>query len=206
MRVFLILTIMLFLTGCAGTTQSMGNNGIPDETQLEAALAELGEDEESLMLSVNGKVYQFPMEMQTLLDDGWKLDSSVASQFKTIPGKTRTTTFLVNLKGADGYNSTKLHVVVSNNINMELKLGEVKVYSMNIDKAEGSTIILPQGITWESTFDEVMAAYEPDGDHVVNKSDMVYIIVVNPDTYHQVRLDFDPETKVLIGLKYTAHF
>ena len=202
------LTLMsaLLLAGCAGEPQGAGNNGIPDEAQFEAAAAELGEDAGTLKLSVNGKVYQFPMEMQTLLDDGWKVDGAVASQLKTIPGKTRTTTFAVNLKGADGYNGTKLHVVVSNHIDMDLKLGEVKVYSMDVHKEDGGTVILPRGITWESTFDEVKTAYQPKQDYVIDMANSVSVTVTNPETYDKLVLEFDSETKVLKGLKYSAHF
>lgn len=61
---FLAVTMLVIgaacMTACGASINK--NEGIPTTEQVEAAKAELGEDPKTLLFSVNGEIYQFPME------------------------------------------------------------------------------------------------------------------------------------------------
>ncbi len=79
----------------------------------------------------------------------------------------------------------------------EQPLGEVAVKKLIFDKSNRATLILPQGLTWNSAFEEAVEAYSPMEDHMIDEADMVCIIISNPENNRHMNLHFDVATRTL---------
>lgn len=188
------------LAACGETVNK--NEGIPTAEQIEAAKAELGEDTESLKFSVNGEVYQFPMEMQDMFDAGWTIDKQTLEGIKELPANTVTTEIGIQKKGDSNYDTAKCRFVVENMISMEVSLESLDTKTFILARNGNATVILPKGITWESTFDEVVEAYQPEDDHMTEREDYLKVLVTNDETNDHMQLLFDVETRKLSEIKF----
>lgn len=194
-----VITVLgMTLAGCAQETANTNQNGgIPTQEQIDAAKNQLDTAIESLQFSVNGRIYQFPMKMQEMLDAGWTMEKSVQSQIETIDAYTTTTTITLEKKGDSEYDTSKCYISLSNDTGAEQPLGEVAVKKLIFDKSNRATLILPQGLTWNSTFEEAVEAYSPMEDHMIDEADMVCIIISNPENNRHMNLHFDVATRTL---------
>lgn len=194
----MITVLGMTLAGCAQETANTNQNGgIPTQEQIDAAKNQLDTAIESLQFSVNGRIYQFPMKMQEMLDAGWTMEKSVQSQIETIDAYTTTTTITLEKKGDSEYDTSKCYISLSNDTGAEQPLGEVAVKKLIFDKSNRATLILPQGLTWNSTFEEAVEAYSPMEDHKIDEADMVCIIISNPENNRHMNLHFDVATRTL---------
>ena len=64
------------------------------------------------------------------------------------------------------------------------------------------TLILPQGITWDSTFEDVLDAYQPAEDHYTDLDNYLEIIISNLDNNTHMQMTFDLETRKLSHIKF----
>lgn len=196
----LIMAFGMTLAGCAQETANVNvnhNGGIATQEQIDAAKSQLDTAIESLQFSVNGQIYQFPMKMQEMLDAGWTMEKSVQSQLETIDAYTTTTTITLEKKGDSEYDTTKCYITLSNDTGAEQPLGEVPVKKLIISKNNQATLILPQGLTWNSTFEEAVEAYNPPEDHVIDEADYVSIIISNLENNRHMNLNFDAAARTL---------
>lgn len=200
----LALAAGLLAMGCSAETETASNGGIATAEQIEAATGELGTEITDLKFSINGTIYQYPFTVQTMLDDGWVLDESVASELETMPANTISTTFSMEKKGDSNYGKGLCYATVSNATAADIPLGQLEFDTLEISKEYGATLILPQGITWESTYDEVVAAYQPSEDVIVDEADMelLYFVLMNEENGKCIYLYFDTETKTLSKVLY----
>lgn len=200
----LVLAAGLFAAGCSAETETASNGGVATAEQIEAATSELGTEIIDLKFSLNGTTYQYPFTVQTMLDDGWKVDESVASELETMPANTISTTFSLEKKGDSNYGKAICYATVSNATATDIPLGQLEFDTLEISKEYGSTLILPQGITWESTYDEVVAAYQPSDDAIVDEADvdMLYFVLMNEENGKCIYLYFDTETRTLSKVLY----
>lgn len=196
----LIMAFGMTLAGCAQETANVNVNhygGIATQEQFDAAKSQLDTAIESLQFSVNGQIYQFPMKMQEMLDAGWTMEKSVQSQLETIDAYTTTTTITLEKKGDSEYDTAKCYITLSNDTGAGQPLGEVPVKKLIISKSNQATLILPQGLTWNSTFEEAVEAYNPPEDHVIDEADYVSIIISNLENNRHMNLNFDAAARTL---------
>lgn len=198
----LALATGLLAVGCSAGTDTASNGGVATAEQIEAATSELGTDITDLKFSLNGTIYQYPFYVQAMLDDGWALDKSVASELETMPANTISTTFSLEKKGDSNYGKGRCYGTVSNLTTVDFPIGELEFATLEISKEYGATLILPQGITWDSTFDEVVAAYHPSDDRICDEAEAIYIIFTNEENNKHINLYFDTETRTLSRVQF----
>lgn len=172
----------------------MVTDGIPTEEQLNAVVGELGEDLTSLTFALNGHVYQLPVSPEDLFADGWYVKKDLQKDLETLAAYTRTTTVPVYIDAADGYGRGSIGVVFTNEISMERDLEETDIESFSFDRSSGVTLVLPQGITWNSTFDEIKEAYQLSDDVCIDEPDFLKITLPISGG-HTVHIFFDEETR-----------
>lgn len=186
---------------CAGCGSSNVNTGVVTAEEMEAAKNEMGEEIESLEFFLNGEIYQYPMKVQDMMDAGWWIEKNVQKEIATIPANTVTTSIQI-LNGKGEYNAAKCYITVKNSTGIDIDLGNISLNTLEISKENKATLILPQGITWDSTFEEVVEAYQPSEDRIADSSDYIAIIFTNPDNHKHVMLRFDVATRTLSYVKF----
>lgn len=196
-----ILLTAIFVAGC-GLGTANDNDGLPTEEQLAAAKAELGEDMSELKFSIDGVIFQYPMLVQDMLDAGWYVDNSVKNELKTLEANTRTTNFVLRKNGDGEYGTTECSVVASNSGASEVEIGETKLYNLNFRREKGSVLILPQGLDWDSTFEEVCDAYKPSQEQTADMEGVLSIQFTNGSGDGHLTMWFDAETRKLSELKF----
>ena len=192
----LVTGITLLFTGCGAYVD---NGGIPTEEQLVAVESELGDEIQSLKFAVNGCVYQLPVTVEELYEDGWYMDKDVASELKTLGAYTRTMNVVFYKNMGDGYGRATMGVVLNNETAKEVPIEEAQVYSVGMS-AGSATLVLPGGITWNSTFEEVIDAYQLSEDEYTEKSDYM-VIILNVDG-HTLFLRFNVSTRTLSSIEF----
>lgn len=195
------MVVGLLAVGCSGGTETASNGGIPTAEQLEASKAELGTEISDLKFSLNGTVYQFPFTVQSMLDDEWSIDKSVMDELETMPGYTESTLFAIQKKGDSNYGAAKCSVTVENETPSDVSLVQLDLKTLRISKEDGATLIFPQGITWDSTFEEV-AAYQSSDDLISDTADALVIVFANEENSKAVNLFFDQETRTLSTVQF----
>lgn len=193
-HVFLMVCTMalgMIVTSC-GSMGVSSNGGIPTEEQLSAASAKLGDDIRSLSVSVDGVICQFPMNTGDMLDNGWYFDNDVRKNLESIPGNTLVAPAVTMTKNAaDGYAATSCAVQPANKGTSEISLEESMLYNIVFSKSDSATVILPGGITWDSTFDEAKEAYHPTEEEVVDMNGIKYIQIRSKDYNYSVQINFN---------------
>ena len=172
------ITCILFASCGTGAGESV-NGGIPTTEQLSAAADELGDDMKSLKFSVDGVVCQFPVDTKDMLDAGWYFDSVV-----------------------EWIRPTSCSVQPVNNGVSEVAIEDTLLYNVAFSKDKGTTVILPGGITWNSTFDEVKEAYKPE--QAVDQNGIKYIIISGEDYHYSVQLNFNSADNTLERIEFNG--
>ncbi|MBR1390162.1 MAG: hypothetical protein IJ567_01700 [Lachnospiraceae bacterium] len=197
----LILLLTAFTAGCAAES-SADSGGIPTQEQLQSATSQLSTEPEDMEFSLNGEIFQYPIDIDTLLDAGWTIDKSILSQIKVIPGHTTTTKIPLKKKKDSEYAAGECYFTVTNNIDMDVEIGHLATDTLEFDESNHITLILPQGITWDSTFEDVLDAYQPAEDHYTDLDNYLEIIISNLDNNTHMQMTFDLETRKLSHIKF----
>lgn len=176
--------------------------GIPTAEQLSEGKQVLNYGMESLKFSLNGQVYEFPMQMQELFDDGWELTRAAQVALETIPPYTMVTSTKLEKKETDQYSSGKCIFTLSNEIAANVKIGEMEIETLKMYKEDHATLILPKGITWDSTFEEVVEAYQPRPESVIEQPDCLSLTFFNTQKRRSVVINFDVETRTISDVKF----
>ncbi len=195
---------VFLVTGCGRNMTGMANesDGLATDEQIAAVKGELGDDMNELKFSIDGVVYQYPMTMQTMLDADWYLDSSVKKELQTLEGNTRTTGFVLRKDRSGEYGITECSVVASNDSSYEKEIGETNLYNLNFRREKGAVLVLPQGLKWDSTFEEVCEAYKPSADYIIDQDGVLTITFTNSSYDGHLVMWFDTQTRELSELKF----
>lgn len=203
MCVICIAATGILLTSCGIGASVPSNGGIPTEEQLSAAMDELGDNVSSLKFSADGVICQFPVSTNDMLGLGWYFDSDVKSELKNIPANTLVAPAVTMSKNAaDGYAATSCAVQPANKGNSEITLEESMLYNITFSKSNGTTVILPKGITWNSTFDEVKEAYHPE--EAVDKNGIKYIRILGEDHNYSLMLNFNSTDNTIDTIEFSG--
>lgn len=194
-----VMILAAAVTACGNTAPS--NGGIPTQEQLLAAADALSNDVSSLSFSVDGVIYQFPMYVSDLTDNGWTFDSSAKSELKSLPGNTLVAPAVVmHKKAADGYGATSCAVQPINKSSSEISLENARLYNLKFSKSDAPTLILPSGITWNSTFEEVKDACRHKT--AVDQNGVKYIQIKGDDSSYTVTINFDADQNTITSVEY----
>lgn len=157
--------------------------------EIEAAVKEMGSGILDGGFYLDGKVYQMPVMTSDLIDGGWIFDEAVTKSFPEIPANTVT-----NNTNMDNINDNQklISVTLLNPSDEKKDLEEVYASSISVSKLTANKIILPQGITWKSTVEEVEAAYGVTENKTVDE-DCVLLTYDNEDVSIMISFDIDEE-------------
>lgn len=197
----ILLTAALFTAGC-GIEAANESTGLPTEEQLAAAKDALGDDISELNFSVDGVVFQYPMIMQDMLEADWYIDNSVKNELKTLEANTRTTNFVLRKNKNSEYGITECSVTACNTGSSEKEIKDTELSSLSFSRDKRAVLILPQGLTWDSTFEEVCDAYQPEDDYVIDRDGILTITITNASYDGHLYMYFDPESRELSKVEF----
>lgn len=135
--------------------------------EIEEAVKQMGSGILDGGFYLDGKVYQLPVMVSDLMDGGWIFDAELRKQFGEFPANTVTN--VTNI-GNENDNQKLISIALINPFEEKKKLKDVYVEMLSISKFTANKIILPQGITWKSTLEEVEAAYGEPSDKSTDAS------------------------------------
>lgn len=193
-----IISCIILLTACGSGAAADG--GIPTEEQLSAAVEALGDNISSLSFSANGVIYQFPMYVSDMTDKGWSFDSSAKSELKSISANTLVEPVAMRKKAEDGYAAATCYVQLINKSSSEISLESARIYKLTFSKSNAVTLILPSGITWDSTFDEVKEACTPES--TADQDGIKFIKIRGDDSAYSITINFDAEENTIKSIEY----
>lgn len=151
---------------------------------------ELGDSITSCKFYLDGKVYTAPLNVSEFISEGWKFDETATENVSSLqPGARTNATFM---KKENGDYSERLSISFYNNTEQEVALEEAPVDTFDLSKSGKMKVILPKGITWESTIEDAIAAYGDTEENNTSdtRSYLVYSVKNEEDTI-TIRLVFD---------------
>lgn len=153
-----VLCLTFFFTGCGAGGGSKTPSYFASEEEIAEAVANMETTLESCNVSIDGKIYDLPVKIQAFYDDGWAFDAEILTKVDPFPARTRQMDNLQIYK-TEGENEKELTIALLNLSTEDLPIEEVDVSSVSFSRYEKIKLILPQGITWASTIEDVEAAY-----------------------------------------------
>lgn len=124
--------------------------------EIETAVKQMGSGILDGGFYLDGKIYELPVIASDLTDGGWVFDEALKKEFAEFPANTITNS--INIDNAND-NQKLISIILINPFEEKKALEDVYVETLIISKFTSNKIILPQGITWKSTLEEVEAAY-----------------------------------------------
>lgn len=156
----IILVIFAVLIGIA-VFNLMKNGGgqstlHASEEEITAAVNQMGDGILDGGFWFDGKAYQLPVTIADLSEGGWVFDDALKEELGEFPAYAVT-----NNINIDNANDTQkaLSIVLINLYDEPKQLDDVTIAQLSIGKFTANKVVLPQGITWKSTMEEVEAAY-----------------------------------------------
>ncbi len=157
---------------CALICSQLVACGAKKDVWIETGTSMIGTNIDGGEIVIEGTSYTFPCEMSDLLNNGWHIsnnyDNKDSFELESFEGSN---TF-------EMYNEDSSKYIVVGAINMEsesAKLADCSVESLKVlfsSQKDGLQVVLPSGISYKSTPDDVKAAYgEPD---VVDDKEEIY--------------------------------
>ena len=157
LAVLMIATFCLIGTACffgvsASNTQS---SYIANEEEIAAAVEVLGTELSVMKVFIDGAIYSFPMNVQFLLDEGWTFPEEILSAMDPYPAYTQT--MGVTMNRMDGEQEKEISIVLMNESAEKIPVGEAMVTTYSADRYQKHKMILPGGLTWASSIEDVKA-------------------------------------------------
>ncbi len=142
----LVMVMVIMAIGCGETAE--------DTKWIDEAASKIDKDITSGQFVIDGVVYEFPMDLQYWLDNGWHISNNYdnVDQFKLEPDCSSSEFELFNDK--DGY----VKVTVLNTSDEDAKVMDCMVYSVKIDLSRVDAV-LPQGVNKRTVESDIESKY-----------------------------------------------
>lgn len=198
LSIMCLLLTTTFLVGC-------GNTGKPKETNNEQNVEETGKTEKdnnsspksddlySFEITLNGQSYSLPADCSEFEKNGWSFDS-IKSDKKIAPNQYTLSEVMKNGKA-------QVYAKLVNNGKNELPLKECKIGGIKLDSFDakyGATLVLPKGISFDSTKDDVIKAYG-NPTSISEKETQTYM-TYEVGTYQSVKITIDKKLDKVSGM------
>lgn len=172
--------------------------------EISEVQGDLGDSITSCKFYLDGKVYTAPLNVSEFISEGWKFDEAATESVSSLQPGTRTNVTFMN-KENESY-SERMSVSFYNNTEQEVALEEAPIASLDLSKSAKMKVILPKGITWESTMEDAIAAYGDAEDSWTtgDRSYLIYSAKNGEDTIN-INLAFDKNDEgvsMLTGVKF----
>ena len=154
--VFLVLAVVLGISVFKLLRNSNASTIHASEEEVQEVVKQMGNDIMDGGLYLDGKVYQLPVTIADLTDGGWVFDESVKEQLGEFPANAVTNN--INIDNAND-NQKMISIVLINPYEEKKTLEDVLIAQLSVGTFTANKVVLPQGITWKSTMEDVEAAY-----------------------------------------------
>lgn len=198
-----IILLFLFYKICLLLTTTFfaacGEVSKPKETKNEQNVEETNKTKEddssssksddlySFEIILNGQAYTLPADYSEFEKNGWCLDS-LKSDKKIAPNQYTLSEVMKNGK-------TQVYAKLLNNEKDELSLNQCKIGGVKLDSFDakyGATLVLPKGISFDSTKDDVIKAYgNPTSS---NERDTQTYMTYEVGAYQSVKITIDKQS------------
>lgn len=156
--VLLVMVMCITVAGCGAAGSNSKATYIANEEEISVAVGQLGNDLSGMSVSLDGTIYKLPMKMQTLLDAGWTIPADIIDRVDPFSALTETSGCVVTK--TEGETEKKItNITLLNTAKEDKPVGDVPITTMSIDRYDNIKLILPKGIIWTSTIEDVKAAY-----------------------------------------------
>ncbi len=82
----------------------------------------------------------------------------------------------------------------------EISLENARIYKITFSKSNGTTLILPSGITWDSTFEEVKEVCKPEA--AFDQDGIKYMKIKGEDSAYSITINFDATQNTITSVEY----
>ncbi|MDS0525840.1 hypothetical protein NNC19_09140 [Clostridium sp. SHJSY1] len=187
----LLLTTTFFI-GCGKAIKPEDTNNeqnVEDtsETKKEESSVPKSDDLYSFEIVLNGQSYKLPADYSEFEKNGWSFKDNIGDK-KLAPNQYTLTNVMKN-------GDKQIYASVVNTGKDELPLNKCKVGGINLDSfmlKDGATLVLPKGISFSSTKDDVIKAYgNPTRTSEQDTSTYMYYEV---DSYQKVEINIDKKS------------
>ena len=148
-------------------------------------------------ITINGVKYSLPVSVQAFLDNQWKFNN-----YDSQNGDLENGYYSDSVTLDDGHKdaSTRISSTIFNTSGSTVKFKDAMVGAIHISKTDNykNTVVLPNSITLDSTYDDVINAYgTPKVDYFANNG-TVYYYETDIGKYGQkLTIKFDTNTKII---------
>lgn len=148
-------------------------------------------------ITLNGVKYSLPITVAEFEDNGWKFND-----FDKKSAELEDGYYADSILIDDGYKdaSTRLSLTIYNISGSSVKLKEAMIGAIKISKTSDykNTLVLPNGITLDSTYDDVINAYGAPDTDAFTSNGTIYYAKSDIGKYGQfLTIKFDTNTKVI---------
>ncbi|MBR4085317.1 MAG: hypothetical protein IKK33_13675 [Lachnospiraceae bacterium] len=148
------------------------------EEEIEEAVGQMGDGIMDGGFYLDGKVYQLPVTVADMAESGWLIEETLNMKYEKFPANTVTNS--MNVHNSNDKQKI-ISVVLINPYEEEQALDDVFIEHLSMGTFTANKVVLPQGITWKSTLEEVKKAYgEPakeSGDSLVYEDEIWQITI-----------------------------
>ncbi len=166
----------------------------PEAITIDAIAAEnLSENLFDFQLSLNGEVYTLPCKYSELSEAGWSMEDIEGNELGA--GQY---TFSNRISNGDIYLSASL----ANTEDKTLPMKQCRVGKLSLDSYEadsGAKLVLSKGITFGSTYDEVIAAFGEPTDKY--ESEIIITLTYKSDIYSYVKIQLAAKTRTVNSIE-----
>lgn len=199
----LLLTTTL-MVGCGNTSKSKETNNeknaeeavkVEETSKVEKneSSSQKSDDLYSFEITLNGKVYTLPADYSEFEKNGWNFDS-INSDKKVAPNQYTLGEVMKNGKA-------QVYAKLVNTEKDELPLKQCKIGGIKLDSFDskyGATLVLPKGISFNSTKDDVINAYgNPTRS---NELDTQIYMTYEVGSYQSVKITIDKKSNKVYSM------
>lgn len=193
----------LLITFCLGLCIAVNICGCSKEVKpltsddITAYSSQMSNDPLSGDITLNGVKYSLPVNVKSFDDNGWKFNN-FDSKNSDLENNYYSDSIILD-DGKKNKN-TAITSTIYNTSGSTVKIKDAMVGAIRISKTSDykNTVVLPNGITLESTYDDVIAAYGAPKVDYFDQNGKIYYSESDIGKYGKaLTIGFDTNTKVI---------
>lgn len=159
-----VLGMSMLLAGCGATGGNQKSSFIANEEEIAAATAEMSDELGDFNFSMDGEVHSLPMKANVFMEAGWTFPEDLLEKIDPYPAMTEWANCSM-VKTEDDKEKELSNITLLNPSEEVCELEDVYITSFSFSRSDNLKVILPKGITWASSIEDVKDAYgTPDSE------------------------------------------
>ncbi|KHD37453.1 hypothetical protein NL50_04560 [Clostridium acetobutylicum] len=200
MKKITIICLSLFLIMLPACTNSTKIKKLTPE-DIKKYTSQMKSDPLSGDITLNGKKYSLPMKAKQLVDDGFKFNDYAD---KGQPLKDGYYVQSIHMDDGSKSEESKIDVTLFNTSGATVKFDDAMLGAIVVAKTSSSyknTVVLPKGITLNSTYNDVIKAYgSPKTDYMKQAGWIIYYNTDIGNYGQELRIYFDTHSKTITSI------